>query len=130
MIGQLASAIGYPEQVPDQATVYAFRVDGEEYRAEVIGNRLVMKRVLAIAETDLPRFAEYAAGRLLREEAVFAWDDRAEQAIVWQELPMQEPRSVIVSAFEDFIESCEWWLQRVNELQTPPTVFPDILIRP
>lgn len=130
MIGQLASAIGYPEQVPDQATVYAFHVDGEEYRAEVIGNRLVMKRVLAIAETDLPRFAEYAAGRLLREDAVFAWDDRADQAILWREMPMQGRVVEIVAAFEDFVDSCDWWIQRVNELQAPPTVFPDILIRP
>lgn len=130
MIKQLAQAINYPEQVPERASVCVFRVDGGDIVAEIIGRRLVLKRVLDIAEEDLPRFAEYAAGRLLREDAVFAWDDRADQAILWREMPMQARAVEIVAAFEDFVDSCDWWIQRVNELQAPPTVFPDILIRP
>lgn len=130
MIKQLAQAINYPEQVPDQASVYVFRVDGGDIVAEIIGRRLVLKRVLEVSEEELPRFAEYAAGRLLREDAVFAWDDRADQAILWREMPMQARAVEIVAAFEDFVDSCDWWIQRVNELQAPPTVFPDILIRP
>lgn len=130
MIKRLATAINYPEQVPDQALVYVFRVDEGSCVAEVIGGRLILKRVLEISEAELEQFAGYAAGRLLREEAVFAWDDRTEQAIVWQELPMGGSTAEIVSAFEDFCDSYDWWQQRVNELQAPPTVFPDILIKP
>lgn len=130
MIKQLAQAIHYPEQVSDQASVYVFRVDGGDIVAEIVGRRLVLKRVLEVSEEELPRFAEYAAGRLLREDAVFAWDDRADQAILWREMPMQGRAVEIVAAFEDFVDSCDWWIQRVNELQAPPTVFPDILIRP
>lgn len=130
MIKRLATAINYPEQVPERATVFVFRVDGGNIIAEIVGRRLVVKRVLEIDDEDLPRFAEYAAGRLLREEAVFAWDERAEQLILWQELPMQARPAEIVTAFEDFVDSCDWWLQRANERQMPPTVFPDILIRP
>lgn len=130
MIKQLALAINYPEQVPDRGGVYTFRVDGGDIVAEIVGRRLVLKRVLDITEEDLPRFAEYAAGRLLREDAVFSWDDRADQAILWREMPMQARPAEIVAAFEDFVDSCDWWVQRVNELQAPPTVFPDILIRP
>lgn len=130
MIKRLAGAINYPEQVADRESVHAFRVDGGVCFAEMIGGRLILRRVLEVPEEEVTRFAGYAAGRLLREEAVLAWDERAEQLMLWQEMPMQGSAAEIAAAFEDFCDSYDWWLQRVNDLQAPPTVFPDILIKP
>ena len=130
MISKLASAIGYPEKVANGATVYAFCVDGWEICAEKIGNRIVLKRPLEVACDDLPLFASYAAGRLLREEAVLAWDDKAQQAVLWREIPPDAPPSAMKEAFEEFADSCEWWMQRVSDVHAPASVFPDVLIRP
>jgi hypothetical protein len=130
MISELASAIGYPEKVAESIAVYAFRVDGWEIIAEKIGNRMVLKRYLDVAYDDLPLFASYAAGRLLREEAVFAWDDKAQKAVLWREIPPNSAPSVMKEAFEEFADSCEWWMQRVLDIHAPESVFPDVLIRP
>lgn len=130
MIHKLANAIGYPEEVSSGVVAFTFRVDDGAYIAEIIGSRLVMKRVLDIAEEDLLRLIEFVAGRLLREEAVLAWDDRLEQAFLWQEMPINGSTVEIQNAFETFVESCEWWFARVAEMRVPPTVFPDIMIRP
>ena len=130
MISKLASAIGYPDKVADSLVVYAFRVDGWEIIAEKIGSRLVLKLYLDVAYDDLPLFASYAVGRLLREEAVLAWDDNAQKAVLWREIPPQTDSSEMRAAFEEFADSCEWWMQRVMEIDAPKSVFPDIMIRP
>jgi hypothetical protein len=130
MISKLASAIGYPEKVADGSDVYAFRVDGWEIIAEKIGSRLVLKLYLDVAYDDLPLFASYAAGRLLREEAVLAWDDNAQKAVLWREIPPNADHPMMKDAFEDFADSCDWWVQRVMEIDAPKSVFPDIMIRP
>jgi hypothetical protein len=130
MISKLASAIGYPDKVADSLVVYAFRVDGWEIIAENIGNRIVLKHYLDVTSDDLPLFASYAAGRLLREEAVLAWDDNAQKAVLWREIPPNADHPMMKEAFEDFADSCDWWSQRVAEIDAPKSVFPDIMIRP
>ena len=130
MISKLASAIGYPEKVDDGLVVYTFRVDGWEIIAENIGNRIVLKHYLDVTSDDLPQFASYVAGRLLREEAVLAWDDNAQKAVLWREIPPNADRPMMKDAFEGFADSCDWWVQRVMEIDAPKSVFPDIMIRP
>ena len=130
MISKLASAIGYPERVADGSPVYAFRVDGWELIAETMGNRLVLKRYLDVDYGDLPLFASYVAGRLLREEAVLAWDDKSQKALLWREIPPNANSSEMKNAFEEFADSCEWWMQRVLDIHAPKSLFPDVLIRP
>jgi hypothetical protein len=130
MISELASAIGYPEKVAKDSLVYTFRVDGWEIIAERIANRIVLKRYLDVAYDDLPLFASYAAGRLLREEAVFSWDDKAQKALLWREVPSNANTLTMKDAFEEFADSCEWWMQRVLDIHAPESVFPDVLIRP
>jgi hypothetical protein len=130
MISKLASAIGYPDKVADGLVVYTFRVDGWEIIAEKIAFRIVLKRYLDVSYDDLPMFASYAAGRLLREEAVLAWDDKMQKAVLWREIPPQTDSSEMRAAFEEFADSCEWWMQRVMEIDAPKSVFPDIMIRP
>ena len=131
MISKLARAIGYPDKVADDGlVVYTFRVDGWEIIAENIGNRIVLKHYLDVTSDDLPQFASYVAGRLLREEAVLAWDDKMQKAVLWREIPPQADSSEMRAAFEEFADSCEWWMQRVMEIDAPKSVFPDIMIRP
>jgi hypothetical protein len=130
MISELANAIGYPEKVPDGSSVYAFRVDGWEVIAEKLAGRLVLKSYLDVGYDDLPLFASYAAGRLLREEAVLAWDDKAQKAVLWREIQQNANSSAMRDAFEEFADSCEWWMQRVLDVHAPKSVFPDMMIRP
>ena len=111
-------------------SVYAFCVDGWEIIAENIGNRIVLKHYLDVTSDDLPQFASYVAGRLLREEAVLAWDDNAQKAVLWREIPPNADRPMMKEAFEDFADSCDWWVQRIMEIDAPKSVFPDIMIRP
>ena len=130
MISKLAVAIGYPEDVADNSSVYAFRVDGWEIIAEKLAGRLILKCHLDIGYDDLPKFASYVAGRLLREEAVLAWDDKAQNAVLWREIPENANSAAMKEAFEEFADSCEWWMQRLSDIRAPENVFPDILIRP
>jgi hypothetical protein len=130
MISKLASAIGYPEKVSQGLSVYAFRVDGWEIIAEKQAGRLILKSYLDIGYDDLPKFASYVAGRLLREEAVLAWDDKTQKAVLWREIPENSNPAAMKEAFEEFADSCEWWMQRLSDIRAPESVFPDILIRP
>lgn len=130
MICNLAAAIGYPEEVAEDTDVFAFSVDGGKVVAEMVASRLVLKRYLEIPFENLSVFASYAAGRVLREEAVLAWDDRAERAFLWREIPARADALAMKEAFEEFADSCDWWIQRAAEIHAPKSVFPDIMIRP
>lgn len=129
-ISSLAIAVGYPEKVADGVDVFTFRVDGDEIIAKNLSSRLVLKRYLDVAFDDLVVFASYAAGRMLREEAVLAWDERAERAFLWREIPEKADPAAMKAAFEEFADSCDWWVQRAAEIDAPKSVFPDIMIRP
>ena len=130
MISKLASAISYPEKVSQGLSVYAFRVDGWEIIAEKLAGRLILKCYLDVGYDDLPKFASYVAGRLLREEAVLAWDDKTQKAVLWREIHENSNPAAMKEAFEEFADSCEWWMQRLSDIRAPESVFPDILIRP
>ena len=130
MISKLASAINYPEKVSEDSSVYAFRVDGWEIIAEKTGGRIVLKHYLDVGYDDLPQFASYAAGRLLREEASLAWDESAQKALLWRETAPNPNPAEMKDAFEEFADSCEWWMQRALDIHVPERAFPDVLIRP
>ena len=130
MISKLAAAINYPEKVAEDLSVYAFRVDGWEIIAEKSGARIVLKRYLEVGCDDLPQFASYVAGRLLREEASLAWDESVQKALLWREIPSNANLAEMKDAFEEFADSCEWWMQRASDINTPESAFPDVLIRP
>lgn len=130
MIHKLAKAIGYPDMVPDNVDVYAFRVDGGECVARKQGSGLILEHRLGIEDDALAVFAAFAAGRMLREEAVFAWDDRAECAVLWCEIPPGADQARLRESFETFQDSCDWWDQRLGETSRPRSTFPDIMIRP
>lgn len=129
-IERLCEAIAYPEPVPDGATSFTLRVDGADVLLRLLGKRLVVSRVIDRDENDLPQLAAFAVGRILKEEAVLAWDDRISACILWQELSETADSKQLTMFFDDFLHSCDWWVERAEELNAPPIVFPDIMIRP
>lgn len=130
MIGRLATAINYPEEIPEGIVQYLFRVDGLGYAVEILGSRLVVKFRLDISGDEIVTFATFAAGRMLREEAILAWDKRSQEAFLWQELPVHGSSAELAAAFGAFVDACEWWADRVEALRVPASVFPKMMIQP
>ena len=88
---RLAKAIEYPEET--SGSEITLLVDGGDVRVREEGGRIVLERVLCRPEDDsgaLARFAGFAAGRLLKEEATLAWDPNREAAILWQDVPASD----------------------------------------
>lgn len=130
MIRTLAAAIGYPEIPPEGASRFLFRVDGLAVLVETLGSRLVVRGSLGIESGEVATFATFAAGRMLREAAVLAWDERAGEGFLWQELPVQARGGVLAEAFGAFLDAYEWWVDRVEALRMPASVFPAMMIQP
>ena len=129
-ITALATAIGYPEEVPAASESFVFSVDGGRVEASVERGRLVLVRGLAAAgDVDLAQFAGYAAGRVLREEAVLAYDPGDDRVILWQDVPADADAGLLRRFFEVFAASCDWWLARLDEAGTAASV-PEMMIRP
>ena len=129
-IERLAEAIGYPDRMPEGSLMATLRVDGAEISAAVTGDRLVLSQRLTDAADKLPALVGYAAGRMLREEAVLAYGDGA--AFLWQDAPAGAGEQALVRLFESFMDSCDWWRARVeeqngNEERTTSELF---MIRP
>jgi len=137
-VNRLAASIGYPETVPEDATSFAFAVDGGEVLARETGGRLVLSRVLwreseadpAVAARVPSDLAGFAAGRILREEAVLAWDPQEAAAFLWQDAAATLPDDRLRRFFEVFATSCDWWLDRVNGAAEETPHFPEMLIMP
>jgi len=129
-IRSLATAIGYPEEVNTASESFVFSVDGGRIKASVERGRLVLVRELASSgDVDLAQFAGYAAGRVLREEAVLAYDPTDDRLILWQDMPADADAGLLRRFFEVFAASCDWWLARVDGA-TPAASVPEMTIRP
>ena len=128
-IERLAEAIGYPDRVPEGALAATLRVDDAEISAAVTGERIVLSQRLTDAADKLPTLAGFAAGRMLREEAVLAYGDGA--AFLWQDAPAGANEQVLVRLFESFMDSFDWWRARVETLRMEEkSEFPEMMIRP
>ena len=112
-IERLAEAIGYPDRIPEGALVATLRVDDAEVLASVTGDRLVLSQRLTDDAGKLPTLAGYAAGRMLREEAVLTYGDGA--AFLWQDASADAGGQELVRLFESFMDSCDWWRDSVAE---------------
>jgi len=130
ILEKFCEAIAYPDPVPDGVSAFTLRVDGGDILARLLGGRLVLSCVVSSDEKDLPKLAAYAAGRILKEEAVLAWDEKQAACIVWQGLRDNADAAQLSRFFEEFMKSCDWWLARAGELSSPPPELPDIVIRP
>ena len=136
-VERLLVAIGYPERMSGGSTPFTLRVDGMEIIAEEMDERLVLSYVLSVEESLLPTLAAYAAGRMLRENAVLAYGKVAglqPSAFLWQDAPADADVRDLVRFFETFMDSCDWWRDRVNSLRGGEAEIPDagqaMVIRP
>jgi len=123
--------VGYPERVPVGSAAFMLRVDGTEVLAEEVNGRIGLSCKLTDDAQDLPALAAYAAGRILREDAALSWSDGA---FIWQEAMADAGDSDLLRLFETFMDSCDWWRERVDALRggVPAThdVDEDMVIRP
>lgn len=128
-IERLAKAIEYPDRMPEGSLTAVLRVDGAEISAAVTGDRLVLSQRLTGEADKLPALAGYAAGRMLREEAVLAYGDGA--VFLWQDASADAGEQALVRLFESFMDSCDWWRARVDASRAEEkTEFPEMMIRP
>lgn len=129
---RLLAAIDYPERPATGAASVPLLVDGRTIVAEDLDGRLRLVCRLMDDADDLPRLAAYAAGRMLREDAVLACD--ADGAFLWQEAPAGADARLLRRVFEAFADSCDWWRARVearpSAASSSDALFPETIIRP
>lgn len=106
-IKRMAEAMEYPEEVPGDAVSYSFLVDGAEIRAEERDGRIVLSYALGSNDSQLVKLAHYAAGRMLREEAVLSYG--RDGAFLWQDEAAGASGGELLRLFESFMNSCDWW---------------------
>ena len=128
-IERLAEAIGYPERVPEGAVSFVFRVDDTPIKARTAGGRMILQWDFP-EDAPVGTLGAFAAGRILREEAVLAWDPAMERAILWQGVAKGADDRTLVKAFQDFLNSRDWWEARVKELNAPKAKLADLVINP
>jgi hypothetical protein len=109
-------AIGYPDKVDSDGASAALLVDGAVVSCEDRGDRLVLSFDLGeeASGAALPRFAQYAAGRILKEDAVLAFGrlGARETCFLWQDAPADAAPGELLHFFESFLNSCDWWRER------------------
>ncbi len=131
-VERLLRAIGYPDRAPEAALSFTLLVDGVEIAASEEGGMLRLSCRLTDDAAHLPRLAEYAAGRMLREDAALAYDPKSESAFLWLEVDGGSGDAALRRAFEDFADSCEWWRDRLDPHggADDAPAFPEMMIRP
>ena len=129
LVERVGELIGYPERVPEGALSFGFVVDGETVEARQSGGALLL--VWRFPEkAPVQRLAELAPGRILREEAVLAWDAPSKRAILWQVSAKGADDRSLVATFQEFLDSRDWWMNAVEELTAPKPTLADLVIRP
>lgn len=131
-IERFAGAIGYPDEVPDGALDFVFRVDGWAIHASESLGRIVISHKLSDDDETLPALASFAAGRMLREDAVLAFGELAGErcAFLWQDAPATSDEGTLARIFETFMDSCDWWRARVESARIESSEIPPMMIRP
>ena len=129
---RLARAIGYPDAIAADAARAALLVDGAEVVASEEGGRALLQATVAAEPSDdvLASLAGFAAGRILREEAVLAYEPKADAALLWQAAPAGADALALRAFFLAFTASWDWWRARVADLERPQPSFPEVMIRP
>ena len=112
-LGLFLKSVGYPERAPDGASAFTLRVDGMEVVAEERDGRVVLSYAVSDDDSLLPSLARYSAGRMLREDAALTWDNGA---FLWQDVPADASQAEMARVFERFMDSCDWWRERVDAL--------------
>ena len=125
-------SVGYPDRVPGGSSSFTMRVDGMGIVAKEASGRIVLSYSLSDDLSIVPTLCSYAAGRILREDAVLTCDKSS--AFLWQDAPASSSDREMVRFFETFVDSCDWWRERVDALSGGATAStaPDdaMVIRP
>ena len=125
-------SVGYPDRVQEGSSSFTMRVDGMEVVAKEASGRIVLSYSLSGDSAIVPTLCSYAAGRILREDAVLACDKSS--ALLWQDVSASSGEREMVRFFETFVDSCDWWRERVDALSGGATAStaPDdaMVIRP
>ncbi len=130
LITRLGTAIGYPDRIPAGASSFTFLVDGMEVRSVEADGVLRLSHALEASADDLPFLADWAVGRMMRDEAALAVSPSGEP-FLWDEAPAGCDDAALKRVFEMFMNSCDWWHQRLEERSGDGAPrFPDVLIRP
>ena len=129
---RLAAAIGYPSDEFSPANgVLPLLVDGGKVEVRETGGRLVFTRSLGKFDEDgLKRLAGYAAGRILKEDAVLSWEPASDELFLWQDVPTSASDDQLQRVFSVFCASCDWWLARAGEESVSKERVPATMIRP
>lgn len=116
LVDRLPKVIGYPsDEVKSDGGSVTLIVDGHAVRASDWRGRLMLSLSLGNPpDEDLKRFASYATGRMLREEAALAWDPAAKELLIWQAVPATATDDQLRRVFEVFCASCDWWGERLK----------------
>lgn len=131
-------AISYPERVDSDGAVSTLLVDGMSIQCEDKGGRIVLSWDLGPEASGiaLPQYARYAAGRILKEEAVLAYGRMGANTtcFLWQDAPSDAGASELLRLFETFMDSCDWWRERIKGRAVggaqPPSEETTMVIRP
>ena len=134
-VERLLAAIGYPERMSGAPMPFTLRVDGMEVSAEETADgRILLLHVLTDDDSMIPTLAGYAAGRMLVEDAVLAYGAQKNQTFLWQDAAADADARELVRFFETFMDSCEWWRDRVKALRVGGMEVPEadsaMVIRP
>lgn len=133
VVNRLIESIGYPkdEILPGAGSV-TLKVDAFQLGAYESAGRLVLTYELKKEpeEGDLRKYAQFAAGRILREDATLAYDPNKDAIILWQAVDAQSGSAILRSFFEDFTHAVDWWRERAQEAETKAPEFPDMVFRP
>ncbi len=126
----MAEAVGYPDKVPADASSFVFRVDGAEVKAFSLEGAVRLVYEIDADEDDLPTLADWAVGRMMREEAVLAAASSG-KPFLWREISAKADDAELRRFFETFLDSCDWWRARMDERKSGGAPrFPSVMIRP
>ena len=129
MVERLGELIGYPERMPKGAVSFLFRVDDDPVEVRAKAGTLLFRWTFP-ENAPVERLAEFAAGRILRDPSVLAWDSVRERAILWRRTAKGAGDRELVQALQEFIGSRGWWKSCVAELTRPKVPLRDLVIRP
>ena len=115
-IEKFLRAISYPERVDSDGAGVALLVDGMSIWCEEKSGRIILSWDLEASGMQLGQLARYAAGRILREEAVLAYGriGGRTSCFLWQDAPVEADSSELLRLFESFMNSCDWWRERIK----------------
>ena len=129
---RFAAAIGYPtDELSPEGGILPLVVDGGKMEVRESEGRLVLTRTLGtFDDASLLRLAGYAAGRMLKEDAVLSWEPESDGVMLWQDVSADASDGQLRRVFEVFCASCDWWLARVGEESVTGERVPEMMIRP